>query len=133
MAIKSDPIQDGDFVIITRGDNKGQAAIVTNVIKSMADVYFPLRDVQKTLRLTSLHNRHPSIEGHQAFEAYKDQTRPKTPRRPSTPPPVPTIKILPPSVDAAIIALCEALDASHMEADDTFVAHVDSRLRSTRR
>jgi ribosomal protein L24 len=66
--LKSAPIQDGDFVIVILcGDNKGQAAVVTNVIKTMADVYFPLRDVQKTLRLTSLHNRHPSIEGHRAF------------------------------------------------------------------
>ena len=45
----------------------------------------------------------------------------------------PLIQILPPSVDAAIVALCAALDAAHMEADDSFVAHVDSQLRSSRR
>jgi hypothetical protein len=141
---KSGPIKNGDFVIVVRGENKGQAAIVTHVIKAMADVIFPLRDVQKTLRLTSLHNRHPLIENHIAFEGRTRQyssTEPGFPRSaPTTPGPsqaaptaAPTVCVLPPSVDAAIVALCEALDAAHMDADETFVAHVDARLRSSRR
>jgi hypothetical protein len=40
---------------------------------------------------------------------------------------------LPPSVDAAIVALCDALDATHMDANSTFLRHVDARLRSSLR
>jgi len=129
--IKSDPIQEGDFAIVIKGDYKGQAVIVNDVIKLMAHVYFPMIDTHKTLRLTSLHNRHPLIATHSAF---KDRER-RTPSKASasTDSLTPLIQILPPSVDAAIVALCAALDAAHMEADDSFVAHVDSRLRSSRR
>jgi hypothetical protein len=125
---KSTPIQDGNFMIVIHGYNKGQADIVTNVIKSMADVYFAplLRDSQKTLRLTSLLNHHSSIEGHPAFDAYQMQTCPSSISELSDAPPASAIRILPPTVDAAIVALCEALDAMHMEADDVFMAHVDS-------
>jgi hypothetical protein len=85
--------------------------------------------------LTSLHNRHSAFEGHQAFERFKEveqhnsSTEQPSRRTPSSS----SVQVLPPSVDAAIIALCEALDATYMEADDVFVAHVDSRLRSSRR
>jgi hypothetical protein len=50
--LKSGPIKNGNFVIVVCGENKGQAAIVTHMINAMADAIFPLRDVQKTLRLT---------------------------------------------------------------------------------
>jgi hypothetical protein len=129
--IKSDPIQEGDFAIVVKGDYKGQAVIVNDVVKLMAHVYFPMLDIQKTLRLTSLHNRHPLIATHSAFTDRERRTPSKAST--STDASTPLIQILPPSVDAAIVALCAALDAAHMEADDSFVAHVDSRLRSSRR
>jgi hypothetical protein len=130
---KSDPIRDGDFAIVINGRNKGQAVIVQEVLNSMAHVYFPLRDTQKTLRLTSLHNRHHTIEGHPAF---KDRTKPLvnvSVDNDTTVPPSPPVSILPPSVDAAIVALCEALDSTHMDPDQLFLQHVEARLQSTRR
>jgi hypothetical protein len=129
--LKSDPIQDGDFAIVVKGENKGQAVVVNDVVNSMAHVYFPMLDIQKTLRLTSLHNRHPSIEKHSAFAGRVRRSATVDSSSADSSPP--SIKILPPSVDAAIVALCAALDATHMDTDDSFVAHVDSRLRSSRR
>jgi hypothetical protein len=130
--LKSDPIQEGDFAIVVKGDYKGQAVIINDVVKFlMAHVYFPMLDIQKTLRLTSLHNRHPLIAKHSAFAGCERGTPSKAST--STGSSSPSIQILPPSVDAAIVALCAALDAAHMEAGDSFVAHVDSRLRSSRR
>jgi hypothetical protein len=87
-------------------------------------------DIQKTLRLTSLHNRHPLIEKHPAFAGRVRRSATVDSSGADFSPPL--IQILPPSVDAAIVALCAALDATHMDADDSFVAHVDSRLRSSR-
>ena len=107
------------------------AVVVNDVVKSMAHEYFPMRDIQKTLRLTSLHNRHPLIAKHSAFAGHERRTPSKAST--STDLSSPSIQILPPSVDAAIVALCAALDAAHMEPDDSFVAHVDSQLRSSRR
>jgi hypothetical protein len=95
----------------------------------MAGIYFPLQNVQKTLCLTSLNSCHPSIEGHQAFKGWERQkySTDSSSRTASSP----LVQILPPTVDAAIIALCEeALDATHMDA---YVAHIDdSRLCSSR-
>jgi hypothetical protein len=65
--LKSDPIQEGDVAIVFKGDYKDQAVIVNDVVKLMAHVYFPMLYIQKTLRLTSLHNRHPLIAKHSAF------------------------------------------------------------------
>jgi hypothetical protein len=89
-------------------------------------------DIQKTLRLTSLHNRHPLIAKHSVFTGRERRTPSKASTSTGSSS-SPLIQILPPSVDAAIVALCAALDPAHMEADDSFVAHVDSRLRSSRR
>jgi hypothetical protein len=128
--LKSDPSQEGDFAIVVKGDYKGQAGIVNDVVKLMAHVYFPMLDIQKTLCLMSLHNRHPLIAKHSAFAGHERRTPSKTSTSKGSS--SPSIQILPPSVDAAIVALCAALDAAHMEADDSFAAHVDSRLRSSR-
>jgi hypothetical protein len=116
---------------VVKGDHKGQAVVVNDVVKLMAHVYFPMLDIQKTLPLTSLHNRHPLTTNHSAFAGHERRTPSKVPT--STDSSSPSIQILPPSVDEAIVALCASLDVAHMEADDSFVAHVDCRLRSSRR
>jgi hypothetical protein len=130
--VKYDPIKDGDFAIVVNSRSKGQAVIIQEFVNSMVHVYFPFRNIQKTLRLTSLHNRHHAIEGHPAF---KDRTKPRvniSDDNDSTVHPSSPVSILPPSVDAAIVALCKALDVIHMDPDQLFLQHVKARLRLTR-
>lgn len=120
------PLHDGDRVyVVGRSIYARQAGIVMKVTAAKASVYFPLKQYTKNLNHASLTTDHPLLKNHIAYQAL------------DSPPPRSTVPdtaiILPASVDAAILALCTALDESHLDADPNLLSHIGSRLSSSRR
>ena len=131
----------GTRVFVVKGEYKGQAAVVTEPVDTMAHVYFPLTGKQRTLRLTSLDNSHACLKNHVAFaniekkkkelsEKSKEVTTPLRRGR-ETIEKKNSIRYLPEEIDRAIIALCSALETAKIDADETLLCHIDSRLRNS--